>query len=212
MFCDLRYTFFNDFAKCTTQTRIYFVRYFWMKIEETKCLSNSSCPIDSKVNFHQNLQQGWRKGKFQPHFLHHELILQRHVQRASSLKMIQVTKLLKRIWFGLLSPIKAPSFEFISQKWPQLHPDPPRPVTAPDDREAPLWQAGTGVRNQADRWRGQRRTNNKGALLFSSSGWLGSPLWHEQDKPPHTPSPFPTFLCHVTTDWGLESMAGFTPI
>lgn len=31
--------------------------------------------------------------------------------------------------------------------------------------------------------RGQRRTNNKGALLFSSSGWLGSSLRHEQDKP-----------------------------
>lgn len=32
--------------------------------------------------------------------------------------------------------------------------------------------------------RGQRRTNNKGALLYSSSGWLGSLSQDEQRPPP----------------------------
>lgn len=58
--------------------------------------------------------------------------------------------------------------------------------------------------------RGQRRTNNKGALLFSSSGWLGSPLRHEQDKPPPTslaPLSLPHPLVrHVTT--GVLQIAG----
>lgn len=50
--------------------------------------------------------------------------------------------------------------------------------------------------------RGQRRTNNKGALLYSSSGWLGS-LSQDEQRPPPPPS---TLWCHVTT--GSETSEG----
>lgn len=98
------------------------------------------------------------------------------------------------------SPCSLPSLTLLSCYFTPhqqcLPPDQTR--SAPHDREAQLWQASTGVRNRVDRWLGQRRTNNKGALLFSSSGWLGSPLWHEQDKPPPhilAYSPYPTLMC-----------------
>lgn len=103
------------------------------------------------------------------------------------------------------------SSQFISQKVAPTSPWPPHihpPTSFPNSAELLHYPPLAGVSLQAgpalppmtgkpgsDRLvqvsgtartdgRGQRRTNNKGALLFSSSGWLGSPVLHEQDKPP----------------------------
>lgn len=110
------------------------------------------------------------------------------------------------------SPSVSVALSSFPRKWPQLHPDPPTsthpPTSFPNSAELLHYPPLAGVSLQAgpalppmtgkpgsDRLvqvsgtartdgRGQRRTNNKGALLFSSSGWLGSPVLHEQDKPP----------------------------
>lgn len=49
--------------------------------------------------------------------------------------------------------------------------------------------------------RSQRRTNYKGALLFSSSGWLGSSFRHEQDKPTPPQTPTPLVPCEQAGDF-----------